>query len=99
MGLELLLARSQLWQETAARHVRLDDQLAPLAALAARWHQLELASWRLMLQRVVQREADGAHSAWFHLAALLLPACEAPPTDSEQQVSCLLGARLIGHLG
>ncbi len=46
-------------------------QLAPVAALAARWRRLELASWRGLLRRTTARHAAGAHRSWFHLCAML----------------------------
>lgn len=58
-GLELLLARAQLWQETAARHVSLEAQLGPLSRLALRWRRLQLASWRAGVRGVQQRAAAG----------------------------------------
>lgn len=57
VGLDLLLSAAQLWQETAASHVRLDAALAPLSALATRWRGAELAGWRATLERV---QADAA---------------------------------------
>ena len=57
VGVDLLLSAAQLWQETAASHVRLDAALAPLSALATRWRGAELAGWRTTLERV---EADVA---------------------------------------
>lgn len=51
----------QLWEETAARHVSLAPQLAPLSALATRWRRLELAAWRGLLDRTRQRAAEVAH--------------------------------------
>lgn len=58
-GLELLLARAQLWQETAAKHVSLGAQLEAVASLAGRWRKLELASWRRLLQRTIRHYAEG----------------------------------------
>jgi hypothetical protein len=60
-GLELLLARAQLWQETAAKHVSLGAQLEAVASLAGRWRKLELASWRRLLQRTIRHYAEGVH--------------------------------------
>lgn len=71
-GLELLLARAQVWEETAASHVTLKAQLGPVAALATRWRKLELASWRGTLRRVAAQHAAGANKSWFHLHLLLL---------------------------
>lgn len=58
-GLELLLARAQLWEETAARHVSLKEVLQPIAALAGRWRKLELAAWHGLLDRTVDAFAEG----------------------------------------
>ena len=58
-GLELLLARAQLWEQTAAAHVSLAAVLRPIAGLAGRWRRLELASWKGLLDRTVAAFADG----------------------------------------
>lgn len=58
-GLELLLARARLWEDTAAAHVSLAAVLRPAAALAARWRSLELASWRNLLDATIRRFAHG----------------------------------------
>jgi len=58
-GLELLVARAQLWQTTAAKHVSLDPQLQAVTALAGRWRRLELASWRRLLARTIDSYAKG----------------------------------------
>ena len=59
-GLELLLARSQVWQETAAAHVSLAPQLERLAALALRWRRLQLSAWRSLIRTLAHRHAAGA---------------------------------------
>jgi midasin len=58
-GLELLLARAQVWEETAAKHVTLKQQLTAIAGLATRWRKLELASWKGLLDRVQAKHAAG----------------------------------------
>ncbi|KAG2499138.1 hypothetical protein HYH03_002721 [Edaphochlamys debaryana] len=73
-GLELLLSRAQVWEETAASFVSLKAQLGPVAALATRWRRLELGSWKGLLRRVAARHASGAHRSWFHLHRLLAAA-------------------------
>lgn len=66
-GVELLLARAQVWEETAAKHVTLGAELKSVAAVATRWRKLELASWRGLLHRTVKTVADSAYLSWFHL--------------------------------
>lgn len=58
-GLELLLARAQVWEESAAKHVSLARQLEAVAALATRWRKLELAAWRNLLKTTRSRHAAG----------------------------------------
>ena len=58
-GTDALLACCQLWQETAASAVKLDAQLTPLVALAARWRAAELAGWRRALDGVKVEAAAG----------------------------------------
>jgi len=61
-GLELLLARSQLWQESAAKHVSIAPQLERLAALALRWRRMQLHAWRHTIYKLKTRHAAGACS-------------------------------------
>jgi midasin len=72
-GLELLLARAQTWEEGAAAHVSLKDQLALCAKLALRWRQRELRTWPRLLARAQERHVARAHRAWFALHRLLRP--------------------------
>ena len=58
-GLELLLARSQLWQDSAAAHVSIAAQLERLSALALRWRRMQLHAWRATIHKLKQRHAAG----------------------------------------
>ena len=70
-GLELLLARAQVWEETAAKHVSIAAQLKVVAALATRWRRIELVGWRALLKRTVARAEAGANQGWFHLYRIM----------------------------
>jgi len=70
-GLELLLARAQVWEETAAKHVTIAPELKAIAALATRWRRLELTGWKALLKRTVARSEAGAHVGWFHLYRIM----------------------------
>lgn len=61
-GVELALARAQVWETTAARHVSIAPQLEALSALSLRWRRLELGGWRRLVERVRQHAAQGARS-------------------------------------
>ncbi len=58
------MARAQLWQTTAAKHVSLDPQLQAVTALAGRWRRQELASWRRLLARTIDAYAAGVFLVW-----------------------------------
>ena len=58
-GLELVLARAQIWEESAAKHVSLGSQLEGVAGLATRWRRLELSAWRNLLKTTQHRHAAG----------------------------------------
>ena len=72
-GLELLLARAQTWEEGAASHVSLAEELTACAKLALRWRQRELRTWPRLLARAAERHAQRAHRTWFALHRLLRP--------------------------
>eukprot|EP00198_Chlamydomonas_reinhardtii_P014222 XP_001703559.1 predicted protein [Chlamydomonas reinhardtii] len=80
-GLELLLSRAQVWEETAAQFVSLKAQLGPLAALAARWRRLELSSWKSLLRRAfIQTSTLGEFRARLGLMAAFAGHVEFAPT-------------------
>ena len=63
-GLELLLARSQLWQDSAAARVSIAAQLERLSALALRWRRMQLHVWRATIHKLKQRHAAGRITAY-----------------------------------
>lgn len=81
-GVELLLARSQPWEEGAAKHVSLASHLAACSRLAQRWRALELASWPRALVASARKAAAATDVTWFPLYRLLTAA---PPADEAQR--------------
>eukprot|EP00892_Ulva_mutabilis_P006641 jgi/Ulvmu1/4349/UM002_0073.1 len=74
VGVELLVTRVQEWQNhnaSVSEQTTLADHQVPLAALCARWRQMELASWSLLVDQAVERERRGAWVHWFHLVGLI----------------------------
>ena len=70
-GLELLLSKTQIWEESTASHVSLRDEIVQLAALARRWRKLELHSWRQALECTAKRQIILSHQSWLHLLGAL----------------------------
>ena len=58
-GAELLIDRSQLWEQSAAKHVTIASHIEKLLTLARRWRQFELTAWRLLSQRVKASAEEG----------------------------------------
>lgn len=86
---------AQVWEETAAKYVSIESELAGVAALATRWRRLELASWRGTLARVTAAHAASARHSWFHLYQVGLLSFELLGQQKMYQVgffvSCLVG--------
>ena len=74
MGLDLLLARLNDWQEHSASE-REDTSFAAalpaLAGLAARWRRLQLAGWARVIDAALAAERERAAEHWHHLFALV----------------------------
>lgn len=95
-GSELLLQRSQLWEETAAKHVSIRSQLDVIGQLAQRWHRLELASWAQQLVLTRDRHARGAHRSWPHIYRLLT-ATDSPLSDVFQTLEHFVQTSTLGE--
>lgn len=70
-GIELLLARAQIWEESAASHTSLKEELGECAKLALRWRARELRTWPRLLTRCSERHASRAKRTWFAIHRLL----------------------------
>jgi midasin len=70
-GIELLLSRAQLWEETAAKHVSLSDLLKPLISIANSWRELELKSWKDSLSKVRREMIKEARESWFFMFGII----------------------------
>lgn len=58
-GVELLVDRAQLWEQSAAKHVSIGTHLEKLLSLARRWRQIELSAWKLLSQHVIDKSSQG----------------------------------------
>lgn len=70
-GVELMLNKAQIWEETAAKHVTLKEHLQPLISIATSWRELELKSWKGLLDRVRKDIRNGAWESWFHIFGII----------------------------
>lgn len=98
-GIEILLSKAQLWEETAARHVSLQKQLKDVSGLSRRWRRLELNGWRTILRKTMGRVAEGAYSGWFHLFRILFNESEVSLESTALAVEEFIKLSPIGEYG
>lgn len=88
IGMELLMANVNEWQKHSASErekTSLAQHQPPLAALAARWRNLELSSWSLTMTKALEKVKSCAYVHWFHLMSVCFPSNGTTP----QIVACL----------
>ncbi|XP_073531808.1 midasin [Phyllobates terribilis] len=66
-GLEILLAKSQDWEENASRNLSLRKNLDEITQLIFQWRKLELNCWSLSLDNAMKRHAEKSHRHWFSI--------------------------------
>lgn len=70
-SVEFLLVRMQEWEQYAARHVSMKDDMQALVSLISDWRKLELKSWADLLRCKEVIYASRAKKMWFTLSSLL----------------------------
>eukprot|EP01135_Chromosphaera_perkinsii_P003042 Nk52_evm24s233 gene=Nk52_evmTU24s233 len=70
-GLELLLKKSQDWEQYAAKHVSLKEALTSISNLIIEWRKLELKCWPFLLQSKEKAHELKAGKFWFHLYQMI----------------------------
>uniref|UniRef100_A0A8C5QIK7 Midasin n=1 Tax=Leptobrachium leishanense TaxID=445787 RepID=A0A8C5QIK7_9ANUR len=80
-GLEILLAKSQDWEENTSRTMSLRTHLDEVTKLIIQWRKLELNCWSLSLDNVMQRNAQKSTKHWFSVYQMV----EKYLQDNEQE--------------
>ncbi|GMH86349.1 hypothetical protein TL16_g10510 [Triparma laevis f. inornata] len=70
-GVEVLLAKSQDWEQHASARVKLGEPLEQLSKLVADWRKLELESWASLLDERERNFANKARRIWARLYSVL----------------------------
>ena len=71
-GLELLLRKSQEWEEVASSTVSLQQQTSQLSPLVARWRKLELQSWKQLLYSKQLQYKNESAKFWLRLYPIIM---------------------------
>ncbi|KAJ7552525.1 hypothetical protein O6H91_06G059100 [Diphasiastrum complanatum] len=76
-GLEMILAKAQLWEENASKLYSISAELDELSRWVIRWRKQELASWPTLLDGIYHAHEISADKLWFSLYDLLHQHAEA----------------------
>ncbi|XP_036622954.1 midasin [Trichosurus vulpecula] len=70
-GLEILLAKSQDWEENASRALSLRKHLDLVSLLIIQWRKLELNCWSMSLDNTMKRHTEKSTKHWFSIYQML----------------------------
>ncbi|XP_067841398.1 midasin [Heptranchias perlo] len=70
-GMEILLSKSQDWEENASRSVSLRQHLDAVSQLIIQWRKLELNCWSSSLNNVMKRHMAKSTKHWFSIYQLI----------------------------
>ncbi|XP_064411298.1 midasin [Latimeria chalumnae] len=70
-GLEILLAKSQDWEENASRALSLRKHLDAISQLIIQWRRLELNCWSTSLDNTLKRYVQKSSKHWFSVHQLV----------------------------
>jgi midasin (ATPase involved in ribosome maturation) len=71
ISVELLLKQSQEWEQYAAKHVSITDEITELSILIMKWRKIELKSWEDILRHKEISYSTSTTKYWFTLARAL----------------------------
>ena len=71
ISIELLLKQSQEWEQYAAKHVSVTDEITQLSTLIMKWRKIELKSWEDILRHKEISYSTSTTRHWFTLARAL----------------------------
>ncbi|XP_072854872.2 midasin isoform X1 [Pogona vitticeps] len=70
-GLEILLSKSQDWEENASRAVSLRKHLDMVTQLIIQWRKLELTCWSVSLDNTMKRHAEKSMKHWLSVYQMI----------------------------
>uniref|UniRef100_A0A8C6R246 Midasin n=1 Tax=Nannospalax galili TaxID=1026970 RepID=A0A8C6R246_NANGA len=70
-GLEILLAKSQDWEENASQALSLRKHIDLVSQMIIRWRKLELNCWSMSLDNTMKRHTEKSTKHWFSIYQML----------------------------
>ncbi|KAM9316620.1 LOW QUALITY PROTEIN: midasin [Gastrophryne carolinensis] len=84
-GLEILLAKSQDWEENASKSMSLRKNLEDVTQLIIQWRKLELNCWSLSLDNAMSRHAKKSNKHWFSIYQMIEKYFESEETEESSE--------------
>ncbi|KAG8582222.1 hypothetical protein GDO81_007964 [Engystomops pustulosus] len=88
-GLEILLAKSQDWEENASRDLSLRKNLDEITHLIIQWRKLELNCWSLSLDNALKRHSEKSFKRWFSIYQLIEDFLQVEPQQENDEETSL----------
>ncbi|XP_071998055.1 midasin isoform X2 [Engystomops pustulosus] len=88
-GLEILLAKSQDWEENASRDLSLRKNLDEITHLIIQWRKLELNCWSLSLDNALKRHSEKSFKRWFSIYQLIEDFLQVEPQQENDEETTL----------
>ncbi|XP_072355863.1 midasin [Scyliorhinus torazame] len=85
-GMEILLSKSQDWEENASRSVSLRQHLDAVSQLIIQWRKLELNCWSNSLNVVMKRHMEKSTKHWFSIYQLIEKYLQEQREENVQEV-------------
>ncbi|KAJ7341746.1 hypothetical protein JRQ81_006597 [Phrynocephalus forsythii] len=85
-GLEILLAKSQDWEENASRAVSLRKHLDLVTQLIIQWRKLELSCWSVSLDNAMKHHAEKSLRHWLSVYQMI-EKCRQEQTEKSEDVN------------
>uniref|UniRef100_K7FQC1 Midasin n=1 Tax=Pelodiscus sinensis TaxID=13735 RepID=K7FQC1_PELSI len=96
-GLEILLAKSQDWEENASRALSLRRHLDLVTQLIIQWRKLELNCWSVSLDNVMKRHTEKSRKHWFSIYQMIEKYMQEQAEESTEETSKQLNLTVVVH--
>ncbi|XP_067386141.1 midasin isoform X2 [Emydura macquarii macquarii] len=96
-GLEILLAKSQDWEENASRALSLRTHLDLVTQLIIQWRRLELNCWSVSLDNTMKRHIEKSTKHWFSIYQMIEKYMQEQTEGSTEETNEQLNLTVLVH--
>ncbi|XP_074846986.1 midasin isoform X2 [Carettochelys insculpta] len=96
-GLEILLAKSQDWEENASRALSLRSHLDLVTQLIIQWRKLELNCWSVSLDNVMKRHMEKSTKHWFAIYQMIEKYMQEQTEGNTEETNEQLNLTVVVH--